>query len=116
MQLDKTQIVIRERSYIDILDLSLRVIRAYAGPLFLMLLAGIAPFFFFNAWLLSGLVGTGLEVEIDPGYGYWLIVLVVWEIPLATAPATLLLGRVLFQQEPLSGKDAAAEIALGLWR
>ena len=116
MQLDKTQIVIRERSYIDILDLSLRVIRAYAGPLCLALLTGIVPFFLLNAWLLSGLVGTGIEVEIDPAYGYLLIVLVIWELPLATAPATLFLGRVLFQQEPLPGKDAAVEITRGLWR
>ena len=116
MQLNKTQIVIRERSYVDILDLSLRVIRAYAGPLCLALLTGIVPFFLLNAWLLSGLVGTGIEVEIDPAYGYLLIVLVIWELPLATAPATLFLGRVLFQQEPLPGKDAAVEITRGLWR
>ena len=116
MQLDKTQIVIRERTFVDILDLSLRVVRAYAGPLCLAFLAGIVPFFLLNAWLLSGFAGTDLEVEFDPTYGYWLVVLVLWELPLATAPATLFLGRVLFQQEPLPGKDAAAGITRGLWR
>ena len=116
MQLDKTQIVIRERSYIDILDLSLKVIRAYIGPLSVALIAGIAPFFVLNTWLLSDFIGTGLEVDVSPAYGYWLIVLVTCEIPLATAPATLLLGRALFQQEPLSGKAMAGEIVRDLWR
>ena len=116
MQLNETQIVIRERPFMDILDLSLRVARAYAGPLCVALLAGIVPFFVLNAWLLSGFVRTGLEIDIDPSYGFWLVILVVWEIPLATAPATLLLGQALFEREPSPGKVAAGRIAADLWR
>ena len=53
MQLNETQIVIRERPFIDILDLSLRVSCAYAGPLCVALLVGIVPFYALNTWLLS---------------------------------------------------------------
>lgn len=116
MQLNETQIVIRERPFIDILDLSLRVSRAYAGPLCVALLAGIVPFFVLNAWLLSVFIKTGLEMDISGWYGFWLVILVVWEIPLATAPATLLLGQALFESEPSSGKVAAGRILGDLWR
>ena len=49
MQLDKTRIVTRERDYLDILDLALRVVREFAGPLFLALAAGVAPAMILNA-------------------------------------------------------------------
>ncbi|MEA1952655.1 MAG: hypothetical protein U9N87_14840 [Planctomycetota bacterium] len=116
MQLNETQIVIRERPFIDILDLSLRVSRAYAGPLCVALLAGIVPFFVLNAWLLSRFVKTGLEMDISGWYGFWLVILVVWEIPLATAPATLLLGQVLFESEPSPGRVAAGRVVGDLRR
>ena len=116
MQLSETQIVIRERPFIDILDLSLRVMRAYAGQLCAALLAGIVPFYALNVWLLSGYTRSGLEMDVDPMYAFWLVILVVWEIPLATAPATLLLGQALFEEQPAPGKVAAGLIASDLWR
>ena len=116
MQLSETQIVIRERPFIDILDLSLRVMRAYAGQLCVALLVGIVPFYALNTWLLSAFVKTGLEMEISGWYGFWLMILIVWEIPLATAPATLLLGHVLFEREPSPGRVAAGRVLSDLWR
>ncbi len=116
MQLNETQIVIRERPFIDILDLSLRVSRAYAGPLCVALLVGIVPFYALNTWLLSAFVKTGLEMDISGWYGICLVILVVWEIPLATAPATLLLGHALFENEPLPGRVAAGRVLSDLWR
>ena len=111
MQLDKTQVVIRERSFLDTLDLSLHLIRRHVGPLFLAMAVGIVPLFALNAWLLSGLQSTDLEWEIPWGYLFLLVMLVIWEIPLATAAATLYLGQVVFQQRP-----SARRIAVDLFK
>jgi hypothetical protein len=102
MQLDSQRIAIRERSYVDILDLALRVSRAYALPLAAWLAAGVLPAMALNAWLLAGM-------EADPAgdfpahYLAIMFMLVLWEIPLATAPATLYLGQAVFQQRPRAG-------------
>lgn len=103
MQLDDNRIVIRERSYLDVMDLALRVIRRYAGPLALASAAGIFPAMALNALLLQSL---GITTEADfqtglPGrYLWWMSQLVIWEIPLATAPITLCLGQALFADRP----------------
>ncbi|HEX7376006.1 MAG TPA: hypothetical protein VF278_02785 [Pirellulales bacterium] len=105
MQLDKTRIAIRERSFIDILDLALAVLRQHAGPLTLALFMGAVPVALFNHWLLSGLL---LEEAFDPsdlaGYFSLLALLVCWEAPLATAPITLYLGQALFLERPSPAK------------
>lgn len=105
MQLDKTRISIRERSFIDILDLALAVLREHAGPLSLALLIGAVPVALFNHWLLSGWL---LEDAFDPsdlaGYFFLLALLVCWELPLATAPITLYLGQALFLKRPDAAK------------
>ena len=53
MQLDDYRIAIRERNYLDLLDLALRVVRAHALPLLAAFVVGVAPFMLLNAWLLS---------------------------------------------------------------
>lgn len=99
MQLDKTIIAIRERNWLDILDLSLQVLRTHFGPLLLAAAVGIAPMMLFNDWWL----GDGFASEdADETFGTS-IALLLWiliEIPLATAPMTLYLGRVLFMDKP----------------
>lgn len=105
MQLDRTRITIRERSFIDILDLSLSVMREHAGPLALALFVGVAPLAVFNHWLLSDLM---LENNFDPGdslaYFFLLAILVCWELPLATSPVTLYLGQTLFYEKPSTAR------------
>jgi len=54
MQLDRNRIVIRERGWLDLLDLALGVIRAYAWPLIVTLAIGILPAMRFNEGGLSG--------------------------------------------------------------
>lgn len=110
MQFDKTRIAIRERSFLDILDLALQVIREHARPLALWLAAGIVPFALLNTLLLGGLVESTLELEVTYDFaemvgGLALFVvllgmLVVLEIPLATSLATLYLGKALFEEAP----------------
>lgn len=118
MQLDEHRIAIRERGYLEVLDLALRVIAGYAGPLAVALLVGILPFALLNAWLLPHVVPPVLESEVPEdapqvvqllwnapkGYLWWMLVFAVWEMPLATAPATLLLGQSLFSERLEAGR------------
>ena len=112
MQLSNIRIAIRERDLLDILDLSLRVVRAHALPLFLAALAGCVPLALFNAWLLSD-KGSRIDFDINgPGeYLFQLLLLWFWQMPLAAAPITLLLGQVMFQQQP-----DARRIAKEFWQ
>ena len=110
MQLDKTRITIRERTFLDILDLALQVIREHAAPLAGWLTVGILPFALLNAWLLGGLVESIPEMDTEYnvgdvvgaliGTGILLAMLVILEIPLATAFATLYLGKAVFEETP----------------
>ena len=107
MMLDDHRIAIRERGYLELLDLSLRVIRAHAAPLAVAFLAGIGPFMLLNAWLLHGLAPRDIDSGAAAQYFWWMLVLAIWEIPLATAPATLYLGEALFSRRPEPRKVVA---------
>jgi hypothetical protein len=113
MKLDDHRIVIRERSYLELLDLSLCVLRDQAGPLFLALLAGIGPLLVLNAWLLNRAAAGPLDGGPPGMVLIMMLVAVFWELPLATAPATICLGRALFHQ-PLEARQIAKEFAQSL--
>ncbi|MCX7428462.1 MAG: hypothetical protein NTW96_22905 [Planctomycetia bacterium] len=106
MQLDNTRIAIRERTFVDVLDLALRVVRWCAGPLAIALAAGIVPTFLLNAYLLSGYEEPDFELGFPIWYMIDVALLMLWEIPLATAPATLYLGQALFEERPSAGRIA----------
>jgi hypothetical protein len=83
---DRTMIVIRERSFMDLLDLALLVVRAYPVTLGLAAAAGIAPWAALNVWLLS-----------FPEFSrYFWVPLLAMETPWATAPITLAMGDLMF--------------------
>jgi hypothetical protein len=90
MLYDRTLIQIRERSFLDLLDLSLYVVRARPIVLALTALVGIAPWAALNYWLLS-----------DPDFtlALWIMLLIL-EVPWATAPLTLVLGDLMFEVPP----------------
>jgi hypothetical protein len=100
MQLDHNQIVIRERGWLDVLDLALRLARVYAWPLLLTLAVGIAPAMLLNAWLLAGIAEPSFGETVPFLYLWWMLLLVLFEMPLATALATLYLGEAVFQEQP----------------
>ena len=52
MQLDKTAIVISQRSAVDLIDLSLVVMRRFWKPILFFAVLGIAPFALLNLVLL----------------------------------------------------------------
>jgi hypothetical protein len=104
VQLDRTRILIRERNYADVLDLALLVIRGHALALAGALALGVVPAMCLNAWLLHDMMPAAEEYPSPQAYVWWMLVLVIWETPLVTAPATLYLGHALFEEQPAAGK------------
>jgi hypothetical protein len=100
MQLDRNRIVIRERGWLDLLDLALRVIRVYAWPLIVTLAIGVVPLMLLNAWLLAGLAEPHFDESFPADYLWYMLLLVVAETPLATSLATLYLGEAVFLERP----------------
>ena len=113
MMLDNHRIVIRERGHLELLDLGLRVLRSQAGPLFVALLAGVGPFVVLNAWLLNRAAAVRAGDEPPWLFLFLMLIAVLWELPLATAPATMCLGRALFNQ-PLKAGQIVREFAQSL--
>ena len=104
MQLDKTRIAIRERSFPDIMDLSLKVCRGHAPALLITTLIGTLPAVWFNHWLLGSWLDrmdTFADAPDDVYMYLWCTLLwVIFEIPLVAAPTTLYLGQALFLERP----------------
>jgi hypothetical protein len=96
MQYDKTRIAIRERDLPDLFDLALHLVRAHWLALLIASVIGAAPFAVLNYWLLSDL--PLVEVEDYNWYVLRMVLLVLFEMPLAAVPATLLLGQAMFWQ------------------
>lgn len=91
MAYDRTLIQIRERGFLDLLDLSVVVIRSWPRMIGLASLVGILPFAGFNVWLYAAYPDLP-AILWGP--------LLVLEIPWATAPLTLVLGGLLFGERP----------------
>ena len=108
MQYDKTRIAIRERDLPDLLDLALHVIRAHWLALLTASIVGIAPFAVLNFWLLKDL--PLVEVEDYNWYVFRMILLVLFEAPLAAVPVTLLLGQAMFVERPDVGRNVRLAI------
>jgi len=87
---DRTLIQIRERSFLDLLDLALVVVRSRPLPIALAAGVGVAPFAAFNAWLIR---------SQEMSFVTFLLLLVM-EAPWATAPLTVVLGGLMFGERP----------------
>ncbi len=95
MRFDRSSIAIRERSFGEILDLALWVVRKHFVPFFVLLAIGAGPWVVLNLFLLPPPDSFASENTVT----YQLLLhalLMTWEAPLATAPVTLYLGQVLF--------------------
>jgi hypothetical protein len=94
-------IVIRERSQADLADLTLRVIRKHAGPLFVCLLIGILPFILLNGWLTYEYIVDWGDYDAELWPFLWITTLLTLiEAPFATCLVTLYLGHWMFVGRP----------------
>ena len=100
---DQTLIQIRERSFLDVLDLTMVVVRARPWKLGIAALAGMLPFVALNTWVISN-----AEVPF-----LLFVALVLLEVPWATAPLTVVLGGMMFG-ESRSVRQIALTILRGL--
>jgi hypothetical protein len=96
MQFDRTRIAIRERDLPDLLDLALHMVRAHPLALVVAGVVGVAPFALLNYWLLADL--TFVEEGDYAWYAFRMVMLVLFEAPLAAAPVALLLGQAMFSE------------------
>lgn len=94
MDLDHTLIQIRERTYLELLDLALVVVRQRPKEIVPAALVGVAPFAALNVWLIS---------HADVSIAQFLIVLLL-EAPWATAPLTAVLGIMMFGERPTAAR------------
>lgn len=100
MQLDQTRIAIRERGFLEILDLALRVVRAHAGGLLAAWAVGAVPVIALNSLLLIPYIEGQFNPDDLPSAFFPALMLMIWETPLATAAMTLYLGEALFVARP----------------
>ncbi len=93
MQLDRTEIAIRERRPSELLDLALRVTSVYAGPLLLWTGIVAFPFAMWNAWCIGWMVREEYSAGNIFRYSVTMAQLIILEAPWATLATTLFLGR-----------------------
>lgn len=106
MQLDKTSVIISERSTTDLADLSLLVLRHYAGPIFRLGLLGAFPFAILNfllTWPLlqyDQLAMSATTITSSEAYRvrYYCIMIgaVFLQAPLAMSLVTYFIGQAVF--------------------
>lgn len=108
VELDRTEIVIQQRSGLELLDLSLLLLRRH----FFRLLAASAlltlPLLLLNVWLIHWMISedailvaeSTLQPELVAGARYTghLVALFFVQFPLASLPTTMLLGSLVFYQ------------------
>lgn len=114
MQLDRTAIVIAQRSSDELLDLSLVVMRNYWFKLLPLAVLGVLPFALINFFLLRPLTDYEQMVMASRDFAtaegfhvryLWTMVCTVFiQAPLAMAGVTYFLGQAVFIEEPTLGQ------------
>ncbi len=100
MSPDRTLVVIRERSFLDLLDLATIVVRRRPLVLAAWLALGTLPCVAFNAWVLGLMSDSNEEFpRFIP-----LFLLLAIEAPWATAPLTVAMGGLMFGNRPSAGR------------
>lgn len=98
MKFESRQIAIRERSFAEVMDLALRVTATHAPGLLLALVLGAGPFWALNTLVASQADGLDSHQYEPIAFVFWTLWAMLVEAPIATAPLTLYLGQLTFQQ------------------
>lgn len=105
MQLDRTGLAVRERSFFDLVDLSFMVLRIYFASIMKATLLTVAPLWLLNYLLVDHFLRDAIVEERFPGAYIWLtLCLVVAEAPLVSILPTMYLGRIVFMDDPTLGE------------
>lgn len=100
MQLDRTFIGIRQRSTLEVWDLTLLVVRRYFGPLFWLFLIGVVPWMIINHLLTMWMV-TDDYYSDHAWWFYWInACLVVSQAQVGTCWIAHYLGQAMFNAQP----------------
>lgn len=125
MQLDRTGIAIRQRSTLELFDLSLLVIKRYWRPILASSLLVALPLLLIDSLLVQWMLGEqaqwASESFDDPmtvlrwRRSAHLVALVCLQFPLASLPTVVLLGSLVFY-EPLSMRQLRDKLLPIAWR
>lgn len=125
MQLDKTEIVIRQRSALELLDLSLVVLRRHAASIIVTSALIGVPLLMFDVWSIAWMLNEesylAAEHLNDPGAAmFWrhtihLVLLYVVQFQLISLPTTIFLGNQIFF-EPISIGKIIGKLWKIAWR
>ena len=97
MRFDKTFIAIRDRSILEIFDLSLHVVTDHFKSLLCLLVVGAAPWIALDLWL----IGWMIDNEEFQGMYYWLmLMLILSQAQVGTTFMTHYLGQAMFVGRP----------------
>ena len=119
MELDRTEIVIRQRSTLELLDLSLLVLKKHFVRLALASCLLGVPFLALDVWLLHWMVAEdaslAAEGSMSPllsvGFRYLahLLALFTIQFSLISMPATILIGALVFY-DPIPFRKLLSEL------
>lgn len=98
---------------LEILDLSLHVMRVFAVPLLLTFSLGVIPAMIMNHFLIGWMSDVVYDDQFPYGYMWSMMLLVFIEAPLVSIFATCYLGQAVFQERP-SIRRVFADVAR-LW-
>lgn len=110
MEIQQTTIAIRERSFAEILDLSLHVTRRYAGKIAFTMAMGVLPLMLAN-FALTGLFLRDLGRSFPAAYLWSMSVLIYLQAQLAAVFTTFYIGRAVFNDEPTMSQTIE-----GVWK
>ena len=97
MRFDQTFIAIRDRSILEILDLSLLVVTDHFKPLFWLLIIGATPWVLLDWWLVGWMADTD---DFDALYYWIMLLLIVSQAQVGTSFMTHYLGQAMFVGRP----------------
>lgn len=97
MRFDKTFIAIRDRSILEIFDLSLLVVTDHFKPLFWLLVIGATPWVLIDWWLVGWMSQTD---EFISFYYWFMLLLIIGQAQIGTAFMTHYLGQAMFVGRP----------------